>query len=116
MNNLIEMRKQIDSYSKLEDGWDGYGSDRISKTSITVAKYILETIYANWDSTDKRISIFPMPNGGIQLDIGDLIELEIYDFNVKELVWNEEYSLIKKETKNYSKIIREKKLRRIIGE
>ena len=46
----------------------------------------------------------------------DYRKLEIYDFNVKELVWNEEYSLIKKETKNYSKIIREKKLRRIIGE
>lgn len=89
---INELKIRIESFSELEKNWDGYDSDEISNQSIAVANSVLDSISKSIDTN--TISVFPMRNGGIQFEIGDYKEIEIFNYEVTEIEFDSEYNVI----------------------
>ncbi len=92
---LEELEIRIKSFSDLKDNWDGYGADKITEQSILVAISLLDSL-----SNDK-ILVYPMRNGGIQFEIGDYKEIEIFNNDITELFFDSELNIIKELKREY---------------
>lgn len=89
---IEELKIRIESFSELEKNWDGYDADEITIQSIAVANSVLDSISKTTDIN--IISVFPMRDGGIQFEIGDYKEIEIFNYEVTEIEFNSEYDVI----------------------
>lgn len=70
--------QRLTELSKLRQGWDGYGADRISSTVLNFARSVLESVMSVQTPAP---SIVPTHGGGLQLEwhIGGVdAELMIY--------------------------------------
>lgn len=92
---LEELEIRIKSFSDLKDNWDGYGADKITEQSIVVAISLLDSL-----SNDK-ILVYPMRNGGIQFEIGDYKEIEIFNNDITELFFDSEYNIVSELKREY---------------
>ena len=102
--------KRIDSFSELEENWNGYNGRKITETSILVAKLYLNHLLKNISG---NFSVYPMPSGGIQYEIDDKdIEIEIHDYDI--LISDFYYET--EERINWKNKIRLEKLKKIIGD
>ena len=71
--------KRIDSFSELEENWNGYNARKITETSIIVAKSYLNHIL----KYTENFYVYPMTSGGIQYEINVKdIEIEIHDYDI----------------------------------
>jgi hypothetical protein len=89
--NVEELNIKIESFSELQDNWDSYDADKITKQSIITAHVFLDSIHKKFDIN--IVSVFPMRNGGIQFDIGDK-EIEILNNEIKEFYFDSENNII----------------------
>ena len=72
------MRKELEELKELEENWDGYGACPISEKAIENVNRILELL--------KQIPVIgPTPNGTVQLEWGDDLEMEIGDDKISGL-------------------------------
>lgn len=87
---IEELRRKLESLLGLEKNWGSYDEEEITLQSICTAHKVLDRIYnkANW------ILITPMRDGGIQFDLGHYKEYEIYNYEVKEMDYDNELNLI----------------------
>lgn len=92
---LEELEIRIKSFSDLKDNWDVYGADKITEQSIVVAISLLDSL-----SNDK-ILVYPMRNGGIQFEIGDYKEIEIFNNDITELFFDSEYNIVSELKREY---------------
>ena len=88
-----ELKIRIESFSELEKNWDGYNADEITISSIITAHGLLDSICTNYDLNS--ISVFPMRNGGIQLEIGDYKEIEILNDEITEIEFDSFFNVIR---------------------
>jgi hypothetical protein len=66
---------KLESFSKLQPDWDGYGADPISNLTIDNTRNLLSKLKGDWE-------IFPVNNGAIQVEKEKneyYIEIEVYD-------------------------------------
>lgn len=89
-----ELRIKIESFSGLKKNWDSYDADEISVKSIMTAHKVLDGILAVIDAS--IIDVFPMRDGGIQIDVGDFKEIEVLDYGVKEIQFDSNGNIISK--------------------
>lgn len=94
---LEELEIRIKSFSDLKDNWDGYGADKITEQSILVAISLLDSLFKTTD----KILVYPMRNGGIQFEIGDYKEIEIFNNDITELFFDSELNIIKELKREY---------------
>lgn len=92
---LEELEIRIKSFSDLKDNWDGYGADKITEQSIVVAISLLDSL-----SNDK-ILVYPMRNGGIQFEIGDYKEIEIFNNDITEVIFDSELNIVSELKREY---------------
>lgn len=75
MRNLVEMERLIESFSILDDGWDGYGAPKIPDSIIEKAIIIANGLLVIPDE------IYPTPQKTIQLEYNknedNYLEVEI---------------------------------------
>ena len=84
----------IESFSELEKNWGGYNEDEITIKSIMTAHKVIDTLP---DIVDMQtIDIFPMRDGGIQIEIGEFKEIEILNYTVTEIQFDNNYNIINK--------------------
>jgi hypothetical protein len=88
---IDELKIRIESFSELEKNWDGYDADEITIQSIAVANSVLDSISKTNDINN--IAVFPMRDGGIQFEIGDFKEIEIFNYEIKEIEFDSEYNI-----------------------
>ena len=92
--NLVLER--LNDLSNLSYNWDDDGANSISEMSILKSKELIIKLYSSGVCIDY---VFPMRNGGIQLEVDDLnkfIEIEVSpNGDVKFLVYNTDYDIIK---------------------
>ncbi len=62
----------------LEDGWDSYDAKPIT---VEAAEAVLAAL--------RSISLVPINNGGIQIEMGDLVEIEFSPEGLLTAVWPE---------------------------
>jgi hypothetical protein len=89
---IDELKMRIDSFSELKKNWNEYDSEEITSQSIEFANSILDTISKTNDVND--IKVFPMCNGGIQIEIGDFREIEIFNNEITDIEYDSEYNII----------------------
>ena len=87
----MNFKLKLMAFSKLKQNWDSYNADEISLNSIITAHKILNIL--SYLDTDE-IHVFPMRNGGIQIDIGEFKEIEIFNNNVKEIQFDSEGNIL----------------------
>jgi hypothetical protein len=92
--DIDELRTRIKSFSELENNWDSYGAEKITKQSITTALHMLSPFFYRALSVNKSISVFPMRDGGIQFEIGDYKEIEILNHEINEIDFDSESNII----------------------
>lgn len=90
---IKKLRIKIESFLKLKKNWDGYGAEEITPISIAVACSVLDKLSTTTDIN--LVSVFPLVNGGIQLEVGDLKEIEIFNYEVTEIEFDSKYNIIK---------------------
>lgn len=93
--DYLTLKTKIDSFKKLEQNWNGYNSDKITKESILTAQFILKNILINEDLS--KVDVFPIANFGIQFDIGLDREIEISNNKSTFISYNENMEIIKEE-------------------
>jgi hypothetical protein len=94
---LEELEIRIKSFSDLKDNWDGYGADKITEQSILVAISLLDSL----SKTNDKILVYPMRNGGIQFEIGDYKEIEIFNNDITELFFDSELNIVSELKREY---------------
>ena len=63
-----EWAQRIDSLSKLEADWDGFGAEVISGAAVTECRRILEEIFQFPDQLVPQVFIAPLVDGGLELE------------------------------------------------
>lgn len=97
--NLSNHLTVLDEFSKLACGWDGHCANKIDKESIVRAQWIINNIH---EDLLGYISLFPMPDGNIQIEcsFSKYLELEIkpeccvFTHLIEEVKHNYNYALI----------------------
>lgn len=80
-NTLEEIKTKLDSFYKLERGWDSYDAEIINGKAIDLAKMIAGYTILNYGSFP--FSIFPLNfDGGISFQTKDF-DIEIFDEKIR---------------------------------
>jgi hypothetical protein len=89
---IEDLKIQVESFSELQENWDSYGADEVSVPSIMTAHRVLDTLpkFINVNT----ISVFPMRDGGVQIDIGEQKEIEVNGYDVKEINYDSNFNII----------------------
>jgi hypothetical protein len=90
------LKLEIEILSNLKANWGGYNEDDISIPTIVTASKVIDTLPSFLNLND--VSIFPMRNGGIQINIGDFKEIEVLGDDVKEIKFDSNFNIINKTT------------------
>lgn len=94
MNIIEKLKNKIYSFCELVDNWDSYNSKKTTMQSINTAISYLSTLPQTFDLNS--VEVFPMRNGGIQFDIGERKEIEIYNDDIYDIDYDEDYNMISK--------------------
>ncbi len=92
--NKKELNKTILSFLDLEKNWDTYDAEKTTIQSIESAIILLESLSNIIFIT--QVNVFPMRDGGIQFDIGEFKEIEIFNFHITEIFYDLNYKIINK--------------------
>lgn len=93
---LIEQLKiKIESFSELKKNWGSYNEDEITMQSIMTAIKYIDTIP---NVFNQIINVHPMRDGGVQINIGEFVEVEIMDNNIKEIFYDKNLNIQKTNT------------------
>lgn len=93
---LIEQLKiKIESFSELKKNWGSYNEDEITMQSIMTAIKYIDTIPNVFNPI---INVHPMRDGGVQINIGEFVEVEIMDNNIKEIFYDKNLNIQKTNT------------------
>ena len=92
---IEELKIKIESFSELKKNWGSYNEDEITMQSIMTAIKYIDTIP---NVLNQVIDVYPMRDGGVQIDIGLLIEVEIMDNNIREIFYDHFYNIQKTNT------------------
>lgn len=77
MTRYEECLKRLDDFNNLEEGWDDYQAEKIDPRSIENAKKLTYLLKAEDD-----LSVYPMPNSGVQIEYFKEIENKDYEIEV----------------------------------
>ncbi|GAC1661333.1 MAG: hypothetical protein NVS9B7_29310 [Flavisolibacter sp.] len=80
------LKIEIESFSGLGKNWDSYNADEISICSIMNAHKVIDSIPEFLDLN--MVNVYPMRNGGVQIDIGEFKEIEINGSLVAETTFD----------------------------
>jgi hypothetical protein len=84
----------IESFSELEKNWGSYNEDEINIKSIMTAHKVIDRLP---DIVDiQTVNVFPMRDGGVQIEIGEFKEIEILDYTVTEIQFDSNLNVINK--------------------
>jgi hypothetical protein len=105
-----ELHIRIDSFSELKEDWHDDGACEITNESIFSAHVVLDTLLKD----KEHIYVFPMRNGGIQFENIDVQDYDIYDNDITEIHYNEEYDIVKIVKIDINKLLRKQKMERTL--
>lgn len=88
-----ELKIRIESFSELEKNWDSYGAEEIHIQSIVNASELLDHLVKIVDQ--HTICAFPMRDGGVQLEIGDYWEIEVFRHTITDIKYDKNYDIIR---------------------
>jgi hypothetical protein len=83
MKNRDTLKHKIESFSKLEKNWGSYNEEQITGESIITANKVLDALPDIIDI--QKVHVFPMRDGGVQIQIGEYKEIEIFNYTVTEI-------------------------------
>ena len=66
-----EQAERLERFSRLGEGWDSYGGKPLTEAALHTGRRLLEAL------DDPKILVVPTTPGGIQLELGGDLELEI---------------------------------------
>ena len=93
MPRYEECLEKLNSFETLEDGWMQGGGVKINIGAIGNAKNILALLHSK-----ENLSVFPIPNGGVQIEYFDKNENRDYEIEIYEKYMNiDSYENIKME-------------------
>jgi hypothetical protein len=94
MKNKGALKIKIESFSKLEKNWGSYNEDEITIESIITANKVLDKLS---DIVEiQKVHVFPMRDGGVQIQIGEYKEIEIFNYTVTEIEFDINFNVINK--------------------
>ena len=94
MKTKDSLKIVIESFSELEKNWGSYNEDEITIESIMTAHKVLDALP---DVVDiQTVDVFPMRDGGVQIEIGEFKEIEIFNYNVTEIQFDSNLNVISK--------------------
>jgi len=94
MKTKDSLKIVIESFSELEKNWGSYNEDEITIESIMTAHKVLDALP---DVVDiQTVDVFPMRDGGVQIEIGEFKEIEIFNYNVTEIQFDSNLNVINK--------------------
>ena len=94
MKNKDALKIKIESFSKLEKNWGSYNEDEITIESIITASKVLDMLP---DIVEiQKVHVFPMRDGGVQIQIGEYKEIEIFNYTVTEIEFDINFNVINK--------------------
>lgn len=107
---IDELKNRIKEFSILEYNWDGYQGDVVTEKSIKTDLKVLTKLI---EEPDIYIYVYPMTNGGIQFELGDLKEVEIIDNDVRTIIYDSDFNIIEEKQWDINKEYRLEKLKRL---
>jgi hypothetical protein len=94
MKNKETLKIKIDSFSELEKNWGSYNENQITIESIITANKVLDMLPDIIDI--QKVHVFPMRDGGVQIQIGEYKEIEIFNYTVTEMEFDINFNVINK--------------------
>ena len=79
MTRYEENLERLNDYVNLNDGWLGGDGKKINTDAIESAKNILSLL-----KTEEDLSVFPMPNSGVQIEYFNENENRDYEIEIYE--------------------------------
>lgn len=94
MKTKDSLKIVIESFSELEKNWGSYNEDEITIASIMTAHKVIDGLP---DIVDiQTVDVFPMRDGGVQIEIGEFKEIEIFNYTVTEIQFDSNLNVINK--------------------
>lgn len=90
--NKEALKIKVESFSGLRKNWGGYNEDEVAITSIITAHKVIDSL----PNTACDVNVFPMRDGGIQIEVGDFHEIEIIGRSVTQINYNRNHNIINK--------------------
>ena len=94
MKTKDSLKIVIESFSELEKNWGSYNEDEITIQSIMTAHKVIDALPEIVDI--QTVDVFPMRDGGVQIEIGEFKEIEIFNYNVTEIQFDSNLNVINK--------------------
>ena len=94
MKTKDSLKIVIESFSELEKNWGSYNEDEITIQSIMTAHKVLDALPEIVDI--QTVDVFPMRDGGVQIEIGEFKEIEIFNYTVTEIQFDSNLNVINK--------------------
>ena len=94
MKNRDTLKLRIESFSELEKNWGSYNEEQITSESIITANKVLDALPDIIDI--QKVHVFPMRGGGVQIQIGEYKEIEIFNYTVTEIEFDINLNVINK--------------------
>lgn len=88
---IDELKIRIESFSELEKNWDSCGAEEIHIQSIVNASELLDHLVKTVDQ--HTICAFPMRDGGVQLEIGNYWEIEVFKHTITDIKYDKNYDM-----------------------
>lgn len=85
MKTKEELKLQIEQFSDLHQNWDTYNADEITIPSIMTAHKVIDGLP---QEVINFTNVFPMRDGGVQIDVGNFKEIEIKDYSIREIKYD----------------------------
>lgn len=93
------LKLTICNYSNLEKNWDSYNAKEITQTSIVTASNILESLLGKTNMF--TIVVNPMRDGGVQIEIDNTTEIEILNYTITTITYNNRADIVSKVSEIY---------------
>ena len=109
----MNLKNKLDDFRTLENGWDGYNGNKITETTLIVTELYLKNEFNSEDYL--RIHIYPMSNGGIQIEYSlnnFNVEIEILDYDITIHRYNHDVYSFK--NINYKNQVRKQKIQKLL--
>ena len=92
MKTRKNLKEAIRSFSKLKIGWGGDNENEITFPSIQTACKIIDSLSPDVEAED--INVFPMRDGGVQIDVGEFKEIEVFNHTVTQMHFDKDGNIV----------------------
>lgn len=92
MKTKESLKIQVESFSELKKGWNGDNEEEVTVQSIMTAHKVIDGLPDNVDI--QSVDVFPMRDGGVQIDVGEYKEIEVFDYTVTEIQYDNNFNII----------------------